>query len=119
MLHKVYIPFRDLSKVFEKEGEGVFLPYDEFLELWRKAHGVDETAGGPPMPAAVRAAAYEGQAEGDMVRLDAALEVEVLSDGWQRIPLDFAGAGIEKALVDGQPALLVPAAGGSGATSCC
>ncbi len=38
-LHKVYVPYRDLSKVFEKEGEGVFLPYEEFLDLWRRAHG--------------------------------------------------------------------------------
>jgi len=108
-LHKVYIPYRDLSKVFEKEGEGVFLPYEEFLDLWRKAHAADEETRGPPMPAAVRAAAYDGTAEGDMVHLEATLEVEVLADGWQRIPLDFAGAGIERALVDGQPALLVPA----------
>ncbi len=115
VIHKIYIPFRDLSKVFEKEGEGVFLPYEEFLELWRKAHEVDGEEEGLPLPAAVRAAAYEGRADGDMVNLDATLEIEVLADGWQRIPLDFAGAGIEEARVDGEPALLVPAAqGGSG-----
>lgn len=111
-LHKIYVPFRDLSKVFEKEGEGVFLPYEEFLDLWRRAHDVGIDDKGPPVKAALRTATYEGEADGDMVRLDAKFEIEVLASGWQRIPLDFAGAGIEKAMLDGEPALLLPAATG-------
>ena len=28
--HTVYIPYKDLEKVFEKTGRGVFMPYEEF-----------------------------------------------------------------------------------------
>ena len=34
---KVYVPYKELKGVFEKEGQGVFLPYTEFQRLWRAA----------------------------------------------------------------------------------
>ncbi|MHC5011865.1 MAG: hypothetical protein ACYTG6_13125, partial [Planctomycetota bacterium] len=108
-IHKVYVPYRDLQKIFEKDGEGVFLPYDEFLELWERAYGPDGVEAEAPVEAAVRSAAYQGAADGDMVRLDATIEVEVLAAGWHRIPLDFGGAGVERAMLGDEPALLVPA----------
>ncbi len=107
VLHKIYVPFRDLGKIFEKEGEGVFLPYEEFLSLWRRANRPTSVEG-PPVSAAIRAASYEGEAKGDLVTLDATFEVEVLAPGWQRIALPFAGAGIEEATVEGEPALVLP-----------
>ena len=39
---------QDLEKVFEKDGRGVFLPYEEFMRLWRRAGG----GGSGPEPAA-------------------------------------------------------------------
>ncbi len=33
----IYIPYDKLRQVFEKHGRGVFLPYEEFEELWRTA----------------------------------------------------------------------------------
>ena len=30
----VYVPYEKLKEIFEKEGRGIFLPYDEFLKLW-------------------------------------------------------------------------------------
>ena len=30
----VYVPYDKLKETFEKEGRGVFLPYEEFLKLW-------------------------------------------------------------------------------------
>ncbi|MFV1957910.1 MAG: hypothetical protein ACC662_00715 [Planctomycetota bacterium] len=108
-LHKIYIPFRDLSKVFEKENEGVFLPYDEFIDLWRRARAHDARAGQAPAGAIVRSAVYRGRAEGDLVTFEAELEIEVLAKGWQEVALDFAGAGLERAEVDETPALLLPA----------
>lgn len=107
-IHKLYVPFRDLSKIFEKEGEGVFLPYAEFRRLWEAAHRTPAERGEPPVAAVVRAAAYEGRAEGGLLTLEAQIEVEVLAKGWQRVPLAFAGIGVERATVDGAPALLLP-----------
>ena len=39
---KVYVPFKNLKDVFEKEGQGVFVPFEEFLRLWEKRERYDE-----------------------------------------------------------------------------
>lgn len=108
-VHKLYVPFRDLRDIFEKEGEGVFLPYAEFKKLWERAYRVPPDTKTPPVAAAVRSAVYRGVVDADMIRLEAELDVEVLADGWQRVPLGFRGIGVETATIDGAPALLVPA----------
>src|SRR5262245_27716495 len=33
----IYIPYSKLRHIFEKEGRGVFVPYDEFQRLWKAA----------------------------------------------------------------------------------
>ena len=33
----IYIPYSKLRQIFEKEGRGVFVPYDEFQRLWKAA----------------------------------------------------------------------------------
>ena len=35
----IYIPYTKLRETFEKEGRGVFLPYEKFQELWNAARG--------------------------------------------------------------------------------
>ena len=48
----IYIPYEKLRKVFEKEGRGVFLPYQKFQELWQAAQektpAAAPAAGGQP-----------------------------------------------------------------------
>ena len=39
----IYIPYEKLRKVFEKEGRGVFLPYEKFQELWNAARAASRT----------------------------------------------------------------------------
>ena len=111
-VHKIYVPYRDLQKVFEKEGQGVFLPYAEFRALWDKAYRMPDDPTAPPVPAALRSAFYEGVAGVDGIRFTARIEVEVLAKGWQRVALGFGGVGIEEARIGDRPALLVPTANG-------
>src|SRR5262245_34275869 len=107
-VHKVYVPFKDLQKVFEKEGQGVVLPYADFRALWDRAYRMPDDPERPPVKFAVRSAEYAGTAAGESIKFTAKIEVEVLAPGWQRIPLDFGGVGIETATIAGEPALLVP-----------
>ena len=111
-IHKLYVPFKNLKAIFEKEGEGVFLPYPEFRNLWDRAHEKPKDLTQPPVAAAVRSAQYAGTVEGDTIRFEATVEVEVLADGWQRVPFNFRGVGVESATIDGEPALLVPTKAG-------
>src|SRR5207249_3524935 len=51
----IYIPYAKLRQIFEKEGRGVFVPYDEFQRLWKAAQSaakkIDEYK--PPVAALI------------------------------------------------------------------
>ena len=33
----IYVPYEKLRETFERDGRGVFLPYDKFQQLWKQA----------------------------------------------------------------------------------
>jgi hypothetical protein len=101
---RVYIPFEDLKSVFEKEGQGVFVPYAEFRELWRKAMDRGE---GAATPSGVSSALYEGRVEGDLALIDATLEVQSGTQNETAVAVGLAGATLDGATLDGKPAVIV------------
>ena len=68
----VYVPYRQIKKVFEEEGRGIFLPYEEFLKLWRSANpnppDIKKTE--PPAAAVIRSSPYKGSVDGDLARFE-------------------------------------------------
>jgi hypothetical protein len=101
---RVYVPFEDLKKVFEREGQGVFVPWDQFQDLWRRAHDRPSDA---PIPSGVASAVYEGSVDGDLAVVRADLEVVSSADGESAVPVGLAGAALGEALLDGRPAVIV------------
>ena len=106
---RVYVPFEDLKKVFEQEGQGVFVPYAEFRELWRKA--MDRAPDAAP-PAGVTSAIYDGAIEGDLAIVTATLEVLSATEGESAVPIGLGAAVIGDATLDGEPAILVAESSG-------
>lgn len=105
----IYIPYEKLRHVFEKQGRGVFLPYEEFEALWKAARQRDPatTEVKPPVGALIVESENEAVAEKDVVRVKCRLKIEVLSQGWVEVPLRLSDAAIAKAVVDGTPARLL------------
>jgi hypothetical protein len=105
----IYIPYEKLRKVFEKEGRGVFLPYQEFQTLWQAARDktTPQAEPRPPVPALITEAENEATVAKDVVRVKATLKIEVLAEGWQEISLGLGDAAITAAKLDGQPARIV------------
>jgi hypothetical protein len=101
---RVYVPFEDLRKVFEKEGQGVFVPWEEFQKLWRKAMDRPES---PTSVAGVTAARYEGRVEGDLAILEATLDVAASSDGESAVFVGLGDAALGEATLNGKPAILL------------
>ncbi|MAE63895.1 MAG: hypothetical protein CMJ18_06445 [Phycisphaeraceae bacterium] len=91
----IYIPYRKLREVFEKEQRGVFLPYERFIELWRAAR---DQAGpvppaGPPVSDLITEMHSEVTVSEDVVRVVAKIRIEVLRQGWVTVPLRLPGVG--------------------------
>src|SRR5262245_21891038 len=119
----VYLPYKSLKQVFEKEGATVFMPYGQFLKMWDKMRVMDmRDPAKPPVNAVITDAVYTGTIAGDIARIEAAYTIQVLGKPWGELPIQFGDAAIGKmtssddkvllqATGNGTYALLFPKAG--------
>jgi len=105
----IYIPYEKLRKVFEKEGRGVFLPYEKFQELWKaaRAGAAPPTEAKPPVDALVTEVSAVATVSEDVVKVDAAVRIEVLKEGWVQVPLRLGDVALTGATLGDAPARIV------------
>lgn len=91
----IYLPYKNLRQVFEKEGATVFMPYSQYLKLWE---GLRPAIAGnkPPVAAVITEAAYVGRVEKDIAHIEATLTIQVLGKPWVELPVRFGDAAIGK-----------------------
>ncbi len=111
----IYVPFSKLREVFEKEGRGVFLPYEQFQELWKSAQQAKERKPDQPAPvdAIITSITSEAVALKDVVQVEAVLDVELVKKGWLKIPLRLRDAAIQSATINNQVARVMAGDDGS------
>ncbi|MBN2580416.1 MAG: exosortase/archaeosortase family protein [Pirellulales bacterium] len=109
----IYIPYEKLRRVFEKQGRGVFLPYEKFQELWKAARDKTQPppALKPPVGEVITETDSDATVEKDVVRVKAKVKIDLLSKGWHEVPLRLGDAAILSAKIADQPARIVGAAG--------
>lgn len=112
----IYVPYDKLRKVFEKDGRGVFLPYEEFQKLWQAARDSQPAARDlkPPVDNVVAGLFAEATVGKDVVTVKATIRIELLKDGWNRVPLGLQDVAITQALIGDTPARLAAAEDGAG-----
>lgn len=105
----IYIPYEKLREVFERDGRGVFLPYDKFQQLWSEARQNQPKKPDLSAPLGALITDIESTATLGMeiVNVDATIKIELLRQGWHRIPLRLAGAAIRRATIDEKEARIV------------
>jgi len=118
----IYVPYKQLSTVFEKQKATVFMSYAEYLKLWKMS---GEPAVQPPVTAVISAASYRAKIDQDVARIEAEYSVRVLGKAWSELALKFGDAAVgdvtsdadakDKVLLratgDGTYSLLFPTAG--------
>ena len=111
----IYIPYDKLKDVFEREGRGVFLPYDQFQKLWQEARSAKSRSvpDSPPVDVILVSAENTATIEKEVMVVRASISVELLRTGWQKIPLRLNDVAIMTATVEKEPARIVhdPATG--------
>lgn len=88
----IYVPFRELRTVFEKQRATVFMPYLEYLKLMTK--DASSQPGQPPVQAVISSASYRGRIDQDVVRLETEYVVRVLGKAWSELPVRFGDAAV-------------------------
>lgn len=104
--HIIYLPFKNLRDVFEDEDSSIVLPYAQFLEMWNRLVQPDQPPIAPPVNGVITRADYVGAVRGELVHLEATLDVEVLSAEWARLPVGFGDAAIGSARTEDGAVLL-------------
>jgi len=106
---KVYVPYKELTDVFEKEQQGVFLPYKEFQRLWRAAQGRPEAVLEAPFEYLISTARFSGSVKDEVAALRLELTLDVLADGWVQVPLGLSDVAVAEAkILDADSAKSVP-----------
>ena len=105
----IYVPYSKLRESFEKQGRGVFVPYEEFQKLWKasrksRPHPVEEN---PPVAALITEVSSTATVEKDVLQIDAKVTIEMLRKGWHQVPLRLADAAISAATIADRPARIV------------
>src|SRR5438094_1598902 len=84
----------------------VVLPVDEYRTLHAKAYPVERDPEPPPVEATLTRVDYELRIDGELASGRASLTVDVLKDGWVRVPVP-AGLLVREARLDGKLVSLV------------
>lgn len=115
---RFYVPFERLSDVFQKEGRGFFLSYQQFTELWNRAHEKLEAKAKASRPATIDGGVYRGRVFQDRAVLSVRLTVTTSDPSWQAVDLPFQGVAIESVTFEegsvekDRPVLVVHPGGG-------
>ncbi|MEX0725869.1 MAG: hypothetical protein WD065_06345, partial [Planctomycetaceae bacterium] len=90
----IYVPFKNLQMVFDKQSSSVLIPYIEYLKLWDAAQNM--RAQPAEVPAVITEAHYVATIDQDVARVTADLSVQVLGEGWTEVPVSFGQAAVGK-----------------------
>ena len=91
----------------------VVIPVDEYRVLRAKAYPVEHDPEPPPLDATLTKVDYDLHVSGELATGRANLTVDVLKDGWVRVPVP-TGLLVREARLDGKLVSLVPAPQGKG-----
>src|SRR5436853_1520001 len=91
----------------------VVLPVDEYRTLHAKAYPIERDPEPPPVEATLTRVDYELRIDGELATGRASLTVDVLKDGWVRVPIP-SGLLVREARLDGKLLSLVPSEPGKG-----
>jgi len=91
----------------------VVIGLEEYKSLRAKAYPPEREPEPPPVEATLSRVDYELRVNGEFASGHANLTIDVLKDGWVRVPIP-AGLLVREAKLDGKPVSLVSGAGGKG-----
>jgi hypothetical protein len=94
-------------------GGWVVIPVEEYRVLRAKAYPAEHDPEPPPVDATLTRVEYDLRVTGEVAAGRASLTVDVLKDGWVRVPVP-AGLLVREAQLDGKLVSLVPGAAGKG-----
>src|SRR5499427_9244519 len=104
-------PASQLSADLSHSPGWVVIPVDEYQHLRARAYPTERDPEPPPVDATLTRVDYDLRINGELATGRATLTVDVLKDGWVRVPIP-AGLLVREARLEGKAVSLVPGASG-------
>ncbi|HEY3324641.1 MAG TPA: hypothetical protein VGP72_29585 [Planctomycetota bacterium] len=106
----VYVPYEKLKETFEKEGRGVFLPYEEFLKLWNAGQPKEKTPDEvkPPADAVISGGNYTGTTKENAARFEVTYKIRALGKNWSELLLPLKNVAVETVTLSDPLAVFAP-----------
>ncbi|MFP6650287.1 MAG: hypothetical protein VB817_12530, partial [Pirellulaceae bacterium] len=99
-----YVPFEALNVILASNVQRVFMTRAEYQALLEKAS--QKPGQRPPQNAALISGSHKIEVEEGRARISSVLQLEVLEEGLQSLPLALTGVALQTATLDDQPASL-------------
>src|SRR5262245_17561778 len=96
----------DAKKDASRSPGWVVLPIDEYRSLRARAFPAEHEPEPPPLDATLTRVDYDLRVNGDFASGHAVLTIDILKDGWVRVPIP-SGLLVREARLDGKPVSLV------------
>ncbi len=105
----VIVPYDSHKPVAGQTPDGLYVPYEEFLNLWEaaKAHRRGPQPETIPVPFAFTAARYDGRLTDRLITFAAQLDLLTGgADAWRSVPVPFRGVKLTSLTLDGETAVM-------------
>ncbi|MDP1561892.1 MAG: hypothetical protein Q8M16_10980 [Pirellulaceae bacterium] len=105
----IYIPYQRIRDKFEQTGRGVYIPYEQFEELWNAARESKKATEAPAIPTSFALVSSLSRAtlERTLVRVETDILIDFVQAGWHRVPLGLNGCAIQSAELNEEPCRVV------------
>lgn len=109
----LFCPNRSAAQTASHAPGWVVITISDYRALHAKAYPPEREPEAPPVDATLTRVDYDLRIDGDLASGRASLTVDVLKDGWVRVPIP-AGLLVREAKLDGKLVSLVPGPGAAG-----
>lgn len=104
-MREQFVPVEEMDAVFSRDGRGVMMQRAEFQQLLEKARA-NASAGQAPVPILVEQALLKVNPSGHQAVIRMDLKIRQFEDRWQIVRLPAGHLFVEKAEIDGNPAII-------------
>lgn len=104
-MREQFVPVEELDAVFSRDRRGVMMKREEFRQLLEKARA-NAAAGQTPVPILVEQATLTVNPAGQQAVIRMDLKIRQFEDRWQIVRIPAGNLFVEKAEIDGQPAII-------------
>lgn len=101
---EIWVPTDQIDSVLKLNPRAVLLSKEQYEVLLRDALATKPDALRPPVETIVQSANFTAAPIGEALQITGTLEIEVLSDDWETLPLEIDSENLTQLTLDGQTA---------------